>query len=123
MAGYWTKLLDERSDLLADQVQQLCWQPLADIYRVRGGWLVKFDLAGIRPEEVRLSVCGSCLTVAGRRSDWQIDEFQQHYRLEIAYSRFERTVEFPCDLERARISTDYRDGMLLIRMATEEGVS
>jgi HSP20 family protein len=84
---------------------------------------VKFDLAGIRPEDVRLSICGSRLTVEGTRRDWLIDETQQHYRLEIAYSRFQRSVEFPCDLERARMTTDYRDGMLLVRLAIEEDVS
>jgi HSP20 family protein len=120
MAGHWIGWFQERANPLAEHLQELCWEPAADIYRVRGGWLVKFDLAGIRPEDVRLSISGSRLTVAGVRRDWQIDETQQHYRLEIAYSRFERSVDFPCDLERARTSTDYRDGMLLIRMATEE---
>jgi HSP20 family molecular chaperone IbpA len=39
--------------------------------------------------------------------------------LEIAYSRFERSLDLPCNLQRAAIATDYRDGMLLVHVHTE----
>jgi HSP20 family molecular chaperone IbpA len=39
--------------------------------------------------------------------------------MEIAYSRFERQVELPGDLQRAKIDTEFRDGMLLVRIQRE----
>ena len=104
-------------------VQEPCWRPPADIYRLRGGWLVKFDLAGVRPEDIRVSVSGRRLTVDGTRRDSQIDQGQQHYCMEISYSHFERSIELPGELVHARISTEYRDGMLLVRLSTEEAGS
>jgi HSP20 family protein len=95
------------------------WCPAADVYRTRKGWLVKFDLAGVRPEDIRLSICGCRLTVRGVRRDCFTEEGCSYYRLEIAYSQFERSLELPCDLERARVATEYRDGMLLVRFQTE----
>src|SRR5262245_40479121 len=97
-------------------VQGAHWRPPADIYRIRGGWLVKFDLAGVRPEDIRLSVCGRQLTLEGTRRDSLIDEDQQHYCMEISYSHFERSIELPAELNHARIDTEYRDGMLLVRL-------
>jgi HSP20 family protein len=41
--------------------------------------------------------------------------------MEIAYSHFERTVELPRELRQARISTEYRDGMLFVRLTEEAG--
>jgi HSP20 family molecular chaperone IbpA len=41
--------------------------------------------------------------------------------MEIAYNRFARTIELPCDLEHARITVECRDGMLLLRVAAEGG--
>jgi HSP20 family molecular chaperone IbpA len=41
--------------------------------------------------------------------------------MEIAYSRFERVLELPCDLGRAEIETTYRDGMLFVHIRTGEG--
>ena len=44
----------------------------------------------------------------------------QYHSLEIAYSRFERTVELPVVVGRAGITTDYQAGMLLVHIRTEE---
>ena len=34
--------------------------------------------------------------------------------MEIAYSRFERILELPCDLKHFNITTEYHDGLLLV---------
>lgn len=95
------------------------WQPPTDVYRTREGWLVKFDLAGVRPEDVELSIVGSRLTVRGSRRDWCLEEGCRHYLMEITYSKFERTIVLPTDLGTARISTEYRYGLLLVHVRTE----
>ena len=97
------------------------WRPSADVYHTRSGWLVKFDLAGVRPEDITLTAQGSRLTVCGRRRDWTIAEGNRYYRMEIAYSHFERSLELPCQLDPARITSEFREGMLLVRIETEEG--
>jgi HSP20 family protein len=95
------------------------WQPPVDIYRTRDGWLVKSDLAGVRPEDVNVFVQGNRLSIRGSRHDCDLDEGCCHYRLEISYSHFERTIELPDNLERADISTEFRQGMLLVRIRKE----
>jgi HSP20 family molecular chaperone IbpA len=40
--------------------------------------------------------------------------------MEIAYNRFARTIELPCDLERARITLEGREGMLLLHVTARE---
>jgi HSP20 family protein len=92
------------------------WCPAADVYRASDGWLVKLDLAGIRPQDIEVEVRGRRLLVRGTRRDWSREEGHRHYRMEIAYSHFERSLELPCDLERANIKTDYRDGMLFVQI-------
>jgi HSP20 family protein len=103
-----------------DSLHPVGWRPSADIYRVQGGWLAKFDLAGVRPEDIRVTVSGRYLTVRGSRHDWQITEGVACHSMEIAYSDFERSIEFPADLEQAQIVTEYRDGMLYVRLLTTE---
>lgn len=96
------------------------WQPSVDVYQTRGGWLVKFDLAGIRPEDVTLTASGKQLTVRGERRDAIREEGCRHYRMEISYSRFERGVELPIQIDPQRVRTDYRDGMLLVYIHGED---
>ena len=95
------------------------WQPLVDIYRTRTGWLIKFDLAGVRAEDVKLTFDGARLAISGVRRDWSVEEGCRHYCMEISYSYFERTIELPEPLERAQVTTEYRHGMLLVRIEKE----
>ena len=91
-----------------------------DIYRSRDGWVVKMELAGVRPQDVSITVRGSQLRVSGVRYDRIVEEGWRHYAMEIAYNRFERTIELPCDLEHARITVEGREGMLLLRVTAKE---
>jgi HSP20 family protein len=100
----------------AQSCQEARWSPAADIYQTREGWLVKLDLAGVRPEDVQVQVQGRRLIVRGQRHDCTTQEGASYYRLEINYSHFERSLELPDDLERASLGTEYRDGMLLIHI-------
>ena len=95
------------------------WRPAVDVYRTPRGWLLKFDLAGVRPEDVSVRLRGRCLLMRGCRRDWFAEEGAHHYLMEIAYSNFERSVELPADLEPSQVTTEYRDGLLLVRIQTE----
>ena len=34
------------------------WCPAADVYRTNDGWIVKVDLAGIRPADIEITIDG-----------------------------------------------------------------
>lgn len=102
--------------LLGHGPQATRWQPAADIYRTSGGWLVKVELAGIRPDEFEVRVAGQQVILRGRRRDWQFREAGQCQSLEIAYDEFERRFEFPIDLSAAQIDTEYSNGILVLRI-------
>jgi len=92
------------------------WAPAADVYRTREGWLVKIDLAGVRPEEIEITLAGRVLVVAGCRRDTVLSETVAYHQLEITYSSFEKTLRFPCAIEGALVESDYRDGLLTLRL-------
>jgi HSP20 family protein len=99
--------------------QAVDWRPATDVYRTRNGWLVKFELAGVRAEDIELTSRGRALRIRGRRRDFCSEPDCRQVHMEIAYSRFERQVELPGDLQRARIDTEFRDGMLLVHVQPE----
>ncbi len=104
----------------AQAFRPVAWKPAADVYRTPRGWLAKFELAGVRPEDIRVEVKGHSLLVQGVRRDTVYEESCHHYSLEIAYSPFARRIEFPVGLERASVRVDYAAGMLLVRIEPEE---
>lgn len=120
MKGRLLELIQSLFGMDMSLLQSSAWSPPVDIYRYRHGWLVKFELAGIRTEDIQVSIEGHHLTIQGIRRDWSIREGHRSYSMEIAYNRFERSVELPCKMEEARILMEYRDGMLLISLQTED---
>ena len=96
------------------------WNPAADVYRSADGWIVKVDLAGIRPADIEITVDGRVLRISGLRRDATCGEGVSHYQLEITYSRFEKTIQFPRSIEHVSIDRDYRDGLLILRLHEEQ---
>jgi HSP20 family protein len=114
------KYAREFSLTAASAFQQTYWQPSVDVYRTVRGWLLKYELAGVLPQEIQVTVSGRRVVVRGARRDVRFDELRQSYCMEISYNRFERALELPCVLDAMRVDTDYRDGMLIVRLTCEE---
>lgn len=120
MAGDFVRVTHSLFFLPAGQTaSETVWQPPADIYKTRTGWLVKFDLAGIRPEDLKMSVNGNRLTIRGVRRDFCLEEGCCHYQMEISYSHFERCITLPVSLDQAALTVEHRQGMLLVHIKTE----
>jgi len=96
------------------------WCPAADVYRTNDGWIVKVDLAGIRPADMEITIEGPLLSINALRRDATCGEGVSQYQLEITYSRFEKTIQFPRSIEHASIERDYRDGLLTLRLREEQ---
>ena len=92
------------------------WCPAADVCEIREGWIVVVEIAGVRPDEIEVSVEGSVLHIAGTRRDGFYREGISYYQLEITYSRFEKRIQFPCSIDDTQLESDYRDGLLVLRL-------
>jgi len=106
--------------LLGRQPYATRWEPAADVYRMSDGWLLKVELAGVRPDELEFHVAGQQLVLRGRRPDMQLHETGQCQSLEIIYDEFERRFDFPVDLTAARVESEYANGMLTLRIRLGE---
>ncbi len=109
-------MLSRRERLLPSR-----WLPPADLYSTPDGWLLKLELAGVTPESIEVRVCGRSITVQGERRDGLRVEGHTCYSMEIAYCTFRRTFEFPIDLDRAAVASEYDHGMLLVTITPEVG--
>jgi HSP20 family protein len=105
----------------ARDFHEAVWLPGVDVYRRGSGWLVKCDLAGVRPEDVAISLEGSNLSIRGIRRDAMAEEGWLHDSMEIPYGRFERSIALPESLAGAGITAHYHEGMLMVRVRFDEG--
>lgn len=92
------------------------WSPAADVYKSDNGWLVKVDLAGMCTDDLTLEIDQSLLRISGCRRDTFYQAGFSCHQMEITYSRFEKTIQFPCSIETASVEHDYHDGFLVIKL-------
>jgi HSP20 family protein len=92
------------------------WNPPADVYHSSESWIVKVDLAGVCYDDLEIELTKSQLTIRGCRRDTVYREGYIYQQMEITYSRFEKTIQFPCELEETSLEHRYHDGFLIIEL-------
>ena len=92
------------------------WNPAADVYRSADGWVVKVDLAGICADDLEIAVYDSDLRIRGCRRDTFVRDGFSYQQMEITYSQFEKSLQFPSPIEQGSVTYEYRDGFLLVNL-------
>lgn len=92
------------------------WYPSADVYSTPDGWLVKVELAGVSAEDLEIDIQGNVLYISGTRRDKTCTHGISYRQMEITYSRFEKTLEFPASIDGARIEHNFDNGLLIIHL-------
>ena len=92
------------------------WQPDVDVFETERGVVVRVELAGIRSDDVRVSVDGQVLRLSGVRSAPEGEEVQRLHQMEIAAGPFERRVRIPITIDRDRVSAHLADGFLTVTL-------
>src|SRR5215468_2747176 len=121
--GSFDRFFRDTGDLRQRRPSGRLWNPAADVYRTKDGWTVKLDLAGICLDELEVEVVGADLRVRGCRRDTFFEEGLRYQQMEITYSRFEKTIQFPCSIQGASLERAYRDGWLIIHLQCIDGAS
>ena len=91
------------------------WNPPADVYRGAEGWIVKVDLAGICTDELEIEIDSATLRIRGCRRDTLMREGFSYQQMEITYSRFEKSLQFPGVIDGTSLTHEYKDGFLIIK--------
>ena len=95
--------------------------PAVDIYSNGQHELVlKAELPELKEEEIDLTVEDNMLTLRGERKvDAEVTEDQFH-RIERSYGSFVRTFSLPPTVDAGKVSAQYKDGVLTVRLPLRE---
>ncbi len=113
-------LLDDMMDDMMSNMPSVSSQnmknfvPAMDVYETDKSVVIEAPLAGIKPENVKVNVEKSVLTISGENNkEHEIDE-KNYYRKEIRSGSFFRQVALPTAVVEDKVKAEFEDGVLKI---------
>lgn len=90
------------------------WQPPTDVYENDDGLVVRIEVAGMRGEDLSISLAGRTLTVAGTRADPAPK--RTYHQMEIRFGEFRAEVDLPWQVEPEDVDASYEEGFLTVHL-------
>jgi HSP20 family protein len=88
--------------------------PAMDMYETKSDVIVEAPLAGVKPEEVEVTVEKGVLTLKGEsKKEHEVDD-KNYYRKEVRSGSFFRQVALPVAVKEDKVSAEFVDGVLKI---------
>ncbi|SRR5581483_3647887 len=90
------------------------WTPNTDVYTTDEGLVIKMELAGMRSENLQITIEGNKLHIAGERPDGCRAAKFNFLAMEIFYGTFENVLEIPANYDLSLAKATYQNGFLRI---------
>ena len=96
------------------------WVPAVDVTENKEGVRITVELPGVKPEDVKLSVENSVLTIRGEKRTQLDEKTDRMHRYERQYGSFERTFSLPSSVDVERIEARFDAGVLTVELPKAE---
>jgi HSP20 family protein len=96
------------------------WSPQVDIFENKDQIVLEAELAGMRPEDVNISIENNVLTIHGERKFEKKDEQDNFHRVERSYGSFTRSFTLPPTVAAENANAEFENGVLRLTLAKRE---
>jgi HSP20 family protein len=96
------------------------WTPAIDVFEDKDHVVVKAELAGMRKEDIEVTLHEGTLSIAGERKTEKKVEEAGLYRSERFFGRFQRTITLPAPVAGEKVKAEYKDGILTVTLPKTE---
>ncbi|MFZ2187574.1 MAG: Hsp20/alpha crystallin family protein [Candidatus Moraniibacteriota bacterium] len=87
-----------------------------DVYQTENDIVIKSTIAGVKPEDLDVSINNDMVTVKGERKNEEIVENGNYYYQECYWGSFSRSVLLPVDVLPEKADASLKNGILTIRL-------
>ncbi len=92
------------------------WEPSVDVVECEREIRVVAELAGMRKEDINVTIEGRALSLSGHRALGPVDDQVQLHQMEITRGGFFRKLGLPFEPVADKVSATYEAGLLEIRI-------
>lgn len=87
-----------------------------DVYQTENDIVIKSTIAGVKPEDLDVSINNDMVTIKGERSNEEIVDHANYYYQECYWGSFSRSVLLPVDVIPEKADASLKNGILTIRL-------
>jgi HSP20 family protein len=115
------RAMDEamRSDWFGARTSGRGSYPPVNAFRSGDDFVVVMELPGVKKEDLDIELKGDTIRVRGKKAI-DVDSELSVHRRERAQGQFDRTLTLPAKIEAGKVSAEYRDGILTVRLPRAE---
>jgi HSP20 family molecular chaperone IbpA len=112
---HYRQLLQDALRQQALLQRSVTWRPLADIQESAEMMTVKIELAGMKEEDIEVTLYADALVVSGERHDeHKHDTGVYYHEAQIRYGPFRVEVFIPSPVDREAVMARYENGFLWV---------
>ena len=96
------------------------WSPPVDILETENDLVLKADLPDMQLSDIDVRVENQTLSIKGERRFEQEASEKGYHRIERSYGSFVRSFAVPNSVDTEKVSADYKNGVLTIKLPKKE---
>jgi HSP20 family protein len=96
------------------------WTPRLEVFENKDNFTVRVEAAGLKREDIQVSVEDGELVIAGERKAEALPEGTEAHHAERFYGKFQRVLTLPSAIAPAKVTADYKDGLLTVTLPKAE---
>lgn len=85
-----------------------------DMYQTKDNVIIKSTIAGVRPDDIDITVANDMVTIKGTRQREENISQDDYFYQECYWGSFSRSVIVPVDIDSEEIEADLKDGILTV---------
>ncbi len=87
-----------------------------DVYETPTDIIVQTMVAGVKPEDLELSVTRDTITIRGKREESRTIDEDNYFTKELYWGKFSRTLSLPAEVEPEEVEATEKHGLLTIKI-------
>ena len=111
-----SKISEKKSDQKDWLGENYEGQLSVDVYGTQDEVVVVSTIAGVKPENVDISINNDMLTIRGERSQDRDEKIDDYYYQECYWGGFSRSIILPAEIEADKVNASLKNGVLTVRL-------
>lgn len=87
-----------------------------DMYQTKGNIVIETAVAGVKPDDLDISIENDIVTIRGNRESCEVEEEKNYFHQECYWGTFSRELILPEEIDASKATASFKDGVLTLKL-------